>query len=134
MDYKVTSVIGAKTVEYTGTKRNINKIVIPASIKINGNNYKVTSIAKNGFKGNKKLSKVTIGANIKKIGKNALLNCSNLKNIVIKTKKLTAKTVGKNAFKGINKKAIIKVPGSKIQAYSKIIKTKGATGSIKIKK
>lgn len=134
MDYKVTSVNGAKTVEYTGTKRNINKIIIPASIKINGDNYKVTSIAKNGFKGNKKLSKVTIGANIKKIGKNAFLNCSNLKNIVIKTKKLTAKTVGKNAFKGINKKAIIKVPGSKIQAYSKIIKTKGATGRINIKK
>ena len=134
MAYKVTSVNGAKTVEYTGTKRNINKIVIPASIKINGDNYKVTSIAKNGFKGNKKLSKVTIGANIKKIGKNAFLNCSNLKNIVIKTKKLTAKTVGKNAFKGINKKAIIKVPGSKIRAYSKIIKTKGATGRINIKK
>lgn len=134
MDYKVTSVNGAKTVEYTGTKININKIVIPASIKINGDNYKVTSIAKNGFKGNKKLSKVTIGANIKKIGKNAFLNCSNLKNIVIKTKKLTAKTVGKNAFKGINKKAIIKVPGSKIRAYSKIIKTKGATGRINIKK
>lgn len=134
MAYKVTSVNGAKTVEYTGTKRNINKIIIPASIKINGDNYKVTSIAKNGFKGNKKLSKVTIGANIKKIGKNAFLNCSNLKNIVIKTKKLTAKTVGKNAFKGINKKAIIKVPGSKIRAYSKIIKTKGATGRINIKK
>lgn len=134
MAYKVTSVNGAKTVEYTGTKRNINKIVIPVSIKINGDNYKVTSIAKNGFKGNKKLSKVTIGANIKKIGKNAFLNCSNLKNIVIKTKKLTAKTVGKNAFKGINKKAIIKVPGSKIRAYSKIIKTKGATGRINIKK
>lgn len=134
MAYKVTSVNGAKTVEYTGTKRNINKIIIPASIKINSDNYKVTSIAKNGFKGNKKLSKVTIGANIKKIGKNAFLNCSNLKNIVIKTKKLTAKTVGKNAFKGINKKAIIKVPGSKIRAYSKIIKTKGATGRINIKK
>ena len=84
--------------------------------------------------GNKKISKITIGKNIEKIGKNAFNGCKNLKYIVIKTNKLTNKMVGKNAFKGIDSKVTIKVPGNKVKAYKKIIKSKGAGKNIKVKK
>lgn len=108
-------------------------VTIPASIKISGRAYKVTAIANNAFKGNKKLAKVTIGANVKKIGKNAFNGCKNLKKVIIKTKKLTAKTIGKNAFKGINKKAVVKAPKNKVKSYNKIIKAKGAGKGVKVK-
>lgn len=48
--------------------------------------------------------------------------CSGLKYLTVKTKKLTSKTVGKGAFKKLNKKAKIKVPKSKLKLYAKILK------------
>jgi hypothetical protein len=78
---------------------------------VNGITYKVTSIANNAFKGNKKLTKVTIGKNVTKIGKNAFSGCKNLKKITITAGNL--KTISKNAFKGINKKATITLKGAK---------------------
>ena len=132
--YKVTAVKGTRTVQFTKGKKNAKNIVVPSTVKISGKNYKVTTIAKNAFKGNKKLTKVTIGKNVNKIGANAFKNCSKLKSIVIKSTKLTAKKVGKNAFKGINKKATFKVPKSKVKAYKKIVKAKGAGKNVKVKK
>lgn len=132
--YKVTSVSGTRAVQFTNSKKNAKNVVIPSTVKISGKNYKVTSIANNAFKNNKKLKKVTIGANVNKIGKAAFKGCKNLKSIVIKTKKLTAKKVGANAFKGINKKATFKVPKKKIKAYKKIVKAKGAAKTVKVKK
>ena len=49
----------------------------------------------------------------------------NLNDIKIKTAKLSKKTVGKNAFKGINKKAVAKVPSGKRKVYRTILKAKG---------
>lgn len=132
--YKVASVSGTKTVTCVSARKNIKEIVIPASVQINSRKYNVTAIAKNAFSGNKKLTKITVGKNITSIGKNAFRNCKNLKKIVIKTKKLTAKKVGSNAFKGINSKAVVKVPEGKVKAYKKIIKAKGAGKKIKVKK
>ncbi len=132
--YKVTSVSGTRAVQFTSGKKNAKNVVIPATVKISGKNYKVTSIANNAFKNNKKLKKVTIGVNVNKIGKAAFKGCKNLKSIIIKTKKLTAKKVGANAFKGINKKATFKVPKKKVKAYKKIVKAKGAAKTVKVKK
>ncbi len=132
--YKVTSVSGTRAVQFTSSKKNAKNVVIPATVKISGKNYKVTSIANNAFKNNKKLKKVTIGVNVNKIGKAAFKGCKNLKSIIIKTKKLTAKKVGANAFKGINKKATFKVPKKKVKAYKKIVKAKGAAKTVKVKK
>ena len=133
--YKVTSKGDTKTVEYIGTKNNKkSNITIPSTIKINGENYKVTVIKANAFKDNKKVTKIIVGKNIKKIGKNAFKNCKNLKKIIIKTKKLISKNVGNNVFKGISKKAVIKVPKAKVKAYKKLITKKGgANKNITIK-
>ncbi|MDD6069579.1 MAG: leucine-rich repeat protein [Clostridiales bacterium] len=73
-----------------------------------------------------------MGKNVKSIGKEAFSGCSSLKNITNKSKSL--KSVGKNALKGIHKKAVIKVPSSKYSAYKKLLKGKGQKNSVKIKK
>ena len=132
--YKVTSVSGTRAVQFTQGKKNAKSVTIPATVKISGKKYKVTAIANNAFKDNKKLKKVTIGTNVNKIGKAAFKGCKNLKSVVIKTKKLTAKKVGANAFKGINKKAVFKVPKKKVKAYKKIVKAKGAGKKVTVKK
>ncbi|MBE5928688.1 MAG: hypothetical protein E7267_04880 [Lachnospiraceae bacterium] len=109
--YKVTSVIsGKKSVEVCGVaNKKIKKAVIPAVIKIQGEKYKVTAIAKKAFK-----------------------NCKKLKKITIKTK--TLKKVGSKAIQGINKAAVIKCPKSKAAAYKKLFNKKsGFVGSMRIK-
>ena len=125
-----------KDVEYTAPlSETLKTVTIPDSIKINNTTYTVTSIAAKAFKGNKTLTKVTIGKNIKTIGKQAFYNCKKLKKVTIKTTGLTAKTVGAKAFKGIAAKATIKVPAKKLSAYQKILKKKGITKKTqKIKK
>lgn len=109
-----------KTVEVAGVKGSIKKVVIPTSINIEGETYKVTSIAANAFKGNKKIKMVVIGKNIESVGKKAFLKCSSLKKVVIKSLKL--RSVGKNAFKKISRKAVLKVPKKKVKKYKSILK------------
>ena len=129
--YKVT---GKNTVSYAKAKKGVKgSVAIPATVKNGSTTYKVTSLANNVFKGNKKITKVVIGANITKIGKNAFNKCAKLKQIVIKTTKLTAGSVGKNAFAGIHKKAVIKVPKAQKKSYTKLLKKSGVKGSMKIK-
>ncbi len=81
-----------------------------------------------------KLQKITLPSKIKKIGKQSFYGCKNLKSITIKTTKLTKKNVGSKAFKGIYAKASIKVPEKKFLAYKKLLKAKGASKKVKIKK
>ncbi|MCR4692183.1 MAG: leucine-rich repeat protein [Lachnospiraceae bacterium] len=101
---------------------------IKATVKIGGVSFKVTAIGKKAFKGCSALTKVTIGKNVKTIGAGAFQGCKKLKRITIKTTKLTKKTVGKNAFKGIHKKAVAKCPKKKRKAYLKILKERGMKG------
>ena len=115
------------------TNRTFN---VPASIKsADGKTvFRVTGIAKNAFRKNTKLAKVVLGGNLAKIGANAFAGCKNLKTIRIASTSLTKKSVGKNVFKGIHKKAVIKVPKKKLKAYRKFLKGKGQAKSVKIKK
>ena len=128
--YEVTSTESSNmTVTYISNQTtNITNITVPDEVTIKGKKYKVTEIKANAFKNNKKLKKVTIGKNIRKIGKNAFYGCKNLKSIKIKTTKLTKKTVGKNAFKKIHPKASVKVPKKKLKAYKKMLKARGING------
>ena len=100
-------------------------------MKLGGVTFTVTSIGKGCAKGCKKLTKVVIGAGVTNIGQSAFNGCSKLKSITIKSTKL--KKVGANAFKGIHKKAVIKVPSSKKKAYTKLLKKKGQAKTVKIK-
>ena len=93
------------------TDKKAKKLTIPATVKVKGVTYKVTAVSDKAFKGNKKLTTVTTGSNVTKIGKEAFSGCKNLKKITVTAGKL--KTISKNAFKGINKKATITVKGTK---------------------
>ena len=153
--YKVT---GADTVEVTGiTEKGKKKaaVKISSTMKGNGKTYKITSVAANALKGNKKMTSLTIGNNVVTIGKNAFANCTKLKKVTVNGNKLktigknafsgdkklktinmkkvkSLKTVGKSAFKGISKKVTVKVPGAKKAAYKRLFK-KGGIAANRIK-
>lgn len=118
--YKVIKA-GAE-VSLVGTNKNAKSVTIPTVIKVKGVTYKVTSIGAKAFNGNKKLTKVTVGANIKAISNNAFYKCKSLKMVTIKSVLLTKKTASKKAFKGVGKKMVIKVPKKMKKAYVKIFK------------
>ena len=125
--YKVTATGSTKTVEVTKVSSAMTSVTIPATVKVNNVTYTVTSIAAKAYKGNQKLKKIVIGKNVSKIGKEAFLNCRNLKTITIKSTKLTS--VGAKAINGIHKKAKITCPAKKKAAYKKLFKAK--TGFVK---
>ena len=130
--YKVTT---SNTVQYVKASSKKAKIVkVPSTITVNGVKCQVTSIAPKAMKGNRKLKKVIIPSSIRTIGTQAFAGCKNLKNITIQTPYLTKKSVGAKAFKGISNKAVIKVPKKQLKAYQKLLKTKGVSKKVKIKK
>ena len=131
MIYKITS---SKTVTFGGvTSNTITTLTVPKTVKLGKKTYQVTAIASRAFVNRKKLKKVTIGANVSKIGKYAFYGCTNLKTITIKSTKLTASTVGSKAFSKIYTKATIKIPKAKKTAYKKILLKKGVTKKMKFK-
>lgn len=132
--YKVTCADGKTfTVAFLKPKKGTKGTVkIPGSVTVNHVTYKVTAIAANAFKNQKKIRKVVIPSNVNRIGKKAFYGCKNLKNITIKTTKLTKKNVGSKAFSGIHAKAVIKVPKKKQSAYKKILKARGVTKKEKV--
>ncbi len=135
--YKITKALtnGKGTVEYVKpTNKKKSKVTIPATVKIGGVSYKVTSIAKNAFKGNRSLRSLAIEKNVNKIGAKAFYGCNKLKTIKIKTTKLKVKKVGANAFKKINAKVTIKVPKKKMKAYKSMIQKKGIGEKARFKK
>lgn len=118
--YKVTK--AGKEVSFIAAKKNAKKVSIPATVKSKGVTYKVTSIAAKAVKSNKKVTSITIGENVSKIANNAFYKCPNAKTVTIKSTKLTSKTASKKAFKGLNKKLVIKVPKKVKKTYGKIFK------------
>lgn len=134
-DYTVNGITyeikSASSVIYKSSNKNATSVTVPNTVKVNGKTYKVVGIAANACKNNKKLTKVTIGNNVSQIGANAFSNCSKLKTIVIKSKKLTAKNVGSNVFKGIDPKARLTVPAEKKKLYMALFMNVGKSYVVK---
>ena len=142
--YKVTSIAEETFIN----NKNIKTIVIGDNITSIGDsafsgcsNLQTVVIGKNvktisakAFYKCTKLKKIVIPASVNKIGKQAFYGCKNLKSVTIKTTELTNKNVGSKAFKGTHKKAMFKVPGKKLSAYKKLLKSKGAGSKAKYKK
>jgi hypothetical protein len=114
------------------SKKSKGAITIPDTVKIGGVTYKITAVNAGAFKNNKKVTKIVLGKNVVKIGSNAFTGCKNLKQIIIKSTKLTAKGVAKNAFKGIGAKVKITVPKNMKKAYIKLLRQKGLSKKVKI--
>ncbi len=95
-------------------------------------NNDIEKIDDNAFYECKKLNKIVIPSKVKFIGKRAFYKCKKLKSIQIKTNKLNKKRIGKDALKGIHKKAVIKVPDKNLKKYKQILKKKGIGKQVKI--
>ena len=154
-NYRITGTDTVEVKNMTAKGKRKKAVKISKTIKVNGRTLKVTGIAANAFKGNKKMTSVTIGNNVKTIGSGAFMNCRNLTRVTVTAKGLTSigknafkgdrklktvnlrkvkalKKVGKGAFKRISKKVTVKVPKQKKKAYSKLLKKAGiAAGRIK---
>lgn len=105
-------------------------VSIPSTIKVDGITYKVTSVASNVFKDNKKATKITIGKNVVSIGKNAFRNCTSLSSIVIPNK---VKTIGSGAFYGCKKMTSVTIGTSLISMEKEAFKGCSKLGKIIIK-
>ena len=151
--YKILK--GLKTAAFAApVKKTVKTFTIPASVKLAGKTYKVTKIQAKAFSGCQKLTKViigknvteigagaffncgklanaTIGAGVKTIGKQAFFGCSALKTVIIRSRQLTLKKTGAEAFRGIFKKAVITVPKGKEKEYRSILEKKGSGKAIK---
>ena len=110
------------TVRFSKANPKAKTVTIPNTIKVNGINYKVTEVGANAFKNNKKVKKVTIGANVVKVANKAFNKCPSLRNVIIKTTLLTKKTASKKCFSKVHKKMVIKVPKKVKKTYVKIFK------------
>lgn len=123
-----------RTAAFIGTKKpNTKSIVIPDTLRIQGVTCKVTEISSNALKNNKKITKITMGKNVSVIGGNAFYGCKNLSSITLRTTKLTYKTTGANAFKGIRSNAAVYVPKAKKTAYKKLLRSRGLSTAARIK-
>ena len=145
LKYKVTDASVSKpAVSCTGTANGkATKISIPATVEYQGIKYTVTEIGAKAFKGNKKittitigtavtavgnsaldgctsLKSVTVGKSVKTIGSTVFKNCKSLKKITVKSTKLTK--VGKNALKGVHKSCVIKAPKAQLKKYKSLFK------------
>lgn len=101
-------------------------------VSINSKKSKLTDIGNSAFEKCGKLTKITLPSKLATLGSKVFYDCKKLKTITIKS--TSVRTVGKNAFKNIYKKATIKVPKSKLSDYKKLFKGKGQKGTVKIKK
>lgn len=109
------------TVAYTVAKQeDAKKVVIPDTIKVNGKDVAVTAIKEGTFTGSKALEELTLGANIKELGANALKDCKNLTKF--DASKAALEKIGKNALKNCKKVKTIKINGKNLKK-GKIDKT-----------
>ena len=135
--YVITKAASAKAVGTVALAKAANKksVKIPSTVTIKGKKYNVTKINAKAFKG-KKIRTITIGKNVKTLSKNAFRG-SKATRLIIKSKKLTKKSVRGSLYKSKIKRAQVKVGKKKInkkyrKRYRKSFTRKNAGKKIKI--
>ena len=91
----------------------------------------LVTVGDSAFRGCTALTGFSFGKKVSTIGKTAFYGCKKLKAVDILTKKLTARTVGANAFKGIYSRAVVRCPASKLKAYKKLLLQRGMGSKVK---
>lgn len=84
-----------------------SSVTIPATVKVNGVSYPVTSVDKGAFKNNTNIKKVKLGKNIKNIEADAFRGCKNLTSVSLPS---NLQTVEKNSFNGCSSLKSVKLP------------------------
>ena len=110
-------------------KKNIKAVTIKGNVKYKKAKFNVTEINDKAFEKIKKLEKITIGKNVKLIGKKSCSNCKQLDVVIIKSEGIIK--IGKGAFAGLKEDFKIKVPKAKKKKYGKLLKKSGYKGTIK---
>ena len=117
--------------------KNARKFVVPASIRLKDNKvYNVTTLKARSFTG-RKLRTAVLGTSVKTISKNTFKG-SKVTKLIVKTKKLTKKSVKGSLKSSRIKKIYVKV-GKKsvnrkyIKKYKKIFTKKNAGKAVKVK-
>ena len=105
--YKITKA-GAE-VQLTTSKSTAKKVTVNTVTGTDGVKYKVTSIGSKAMQNNKKMTSLTIGANVKTIGANAFSGCTKLTAVTF-GKNVT--TIGTSAFKGCTALKKLTLPDS----------------------
>ena len=130
----VYKVLSKTSVEYTKPIAKRAAVNIPAKVKLSGKTFNVTKISANAFRNNTVMKSLTIGSNVTTIGANAFYGCKNLNTVVIKTAKLTSKTVGANAFAKTGAKPVVTVPAKQFNTYKTLLRSKGISTKAVYKK
>ncbi|MCM1159173.1 MAG: leucine-rich repeat domain-containing protein [Bacteroidales bacterium] len=111
--YKITKADtdGKGTATVYRLNKNRKSVTIPGTITVKGYTYQITGIAAKAFYRKNKVQKISL-------------------------RSTAIKSIGRNAFKGINKKAVFKVPKSRYKQYKKMLtaKTGFAKKTMKVKK
>lgn len=131
-------VISAKNQTVSFIKANTAKksIAIPMNVKISGKSFAVIKIGSSAFKG-AKATKVSIGANVKTISKYAFKG-SKVKSLIVKTRKLTKKSV-KGSLKSSKVSTLTIKVGSKslnkkyLKKYKRYFTRSNAGRKVKLK-
>ena len=122
------------TATVTKASKDVKTVAIPATLEANRKTYRVTAIADKAFKGANGLVSLTIGKNVKKIGKKAFYHCYGLERITIITGSLDQGSIGTDAFRGVPKTVKIRVPKKKVDLYQTILVKAGVNRKAKIMK
>lgn len=119
--YVVTKSDGkAKEVSFAGLDKNsalAKSVAIPATVQIGGSSYQVTGIQAKALGGNKRITSVAVGSNVRTIGKGAFQNCVNLAKVTFKGKKVTK--IDSQAFQNCKKLKTFKQNGTALKTIGK---------------
>lgn len=97
------SILNGEITGYSGTEEYISfpkSYSIENGLFIEGNDYPITGIAVNAFKGNKTIKSVNFSSNILKIGASAFAGCINLEGITMSD---NLEEIGERAFYGCSR-------------------------------
>lgn len=151
--YKVT---GTSSVAFAGIKSTkTTEVVIPKTVKYGGKTFKVTAVVDGALKKKAKVTSVTLGANIKKIGVSAFEGCKKLKAVTLNTALTTIEDkafknctslksvtilnkvskIDKNAFYGCKNLKAVTIRSEKLKSIGKdAFKNINAKATIKVPK
>ncbi len=124
--FGVYEITAAGDAVYLRPSRNETSSRIPDTITVNGKLIKVAKISERAFYNNYQITQVTIGKNVKIIGGKAFYGCRNLKDVYIKTTKLTANRIRNSVFEKMNKYATFHCPKSMWLLYKVYFTLSGA--------
>lgn len=97
----IYKIVSSSTVEAIGAEDSTaKKLVIKANVVYQSKSYKVVKIKEKAFYKNQSVKQVTIGKNVKVIGKSAFIGCKKLQKV---TGMAAVEKIQKNAFKNCKK-------------------------------